>query len=164
MSAGSNNSLSLFKIKSQALSHTVLTLKHCGHCTTFIYEEIKKDIVTENQTYFIHSEPWKIFLFFFFMTYCVFSMMEKDTRKDSSQKLIGIVLPTYPMFTWTNMQYITNFWGALCCTAWCQTQRSCYIVSLILNWNGDQAKMRLICHSSHSSIRQTVIKTELHMH
>lgn len=56
MSAGSNNRLSLFKIKSQALSCTVLALKHCWHCNTFIYEESEKDIVTENQIHFIHSE------------------------------------------------------------------------------------------------------------
>lgn len=39
MSAGSNYRLSLFKIKTQAVSHMALTLKHCWHSNTLIYEE-----------------------------------------------------------------------------------------------------------------------------
>lgn len=116
MSAGSNYRLSLFKIKTQAVSHRALTLKHCWHCNTLIYEEgVKKGPSIKKANPFYPLRAIKGFILFHDLSH--FLDAEKKAGESflaeshcpcSAHKFQG-----YLAQIWTIMQFIPDS-GLLC--------------------------------------------------
>lgn len=81
MSAGSNCRLFLFKIKSQVVSHTALTLKHCWHRNTLIYEGVTKGHGIKKKSKPLLAAQSQESFQTFFMTYHTFSTQRKRQEK-----------------------------------------------------------------------------------
>lgn len=116
MSAGSNYRLSLFKIKSQAVSHTALTLKHCWHCNTLIYEEgITKGHSIKKANPFYPFRAMKGFRFFHNLSHLL-DAEKKAGERVSLQKVIVCVLPINSMATCIKFGPLCNLYQTLGCS------------------------------------------------
>ena len=114
MSAGSNYRLSLFKIKSQAVSHMALTLKHCWHCNTLIYEEgITKGIKKANPFYPLRAI--KGFRFFYDLSHFL-DAEKKAGERASLHKVIVLVLFINSTVTWIEFGSLCNLYQTLGCS------------------------------------------------